>query len=68
MSEQHIADLESRISFQEDHIQTLNKVVADLQLEMIDLQEQLRHTQERIKALLSSDCSSAQSEPPPPHY
>jgi SlyX protein len=68
MSEQHIADLESRIAFQEDHIQTLNKVVADLQLEMIDLQEQLRHTQERIKALLSSDYSSAQSEPPPPHY
>lgn len=68
MSDQHISELESRISFQEDHIQTLNKVVADLQLEMRDLHQQLRLTQERLKALLSSEFSPDADDPQPPHY
>ncbi|WP_324733836.1 SlyX family protein [Pseudomonas paeninsulae] len=66
-AEQRITDLESRLAFQDDTIQTLNDVLVAQQREMERLQLQvaaLARRQEEVGGQLDS----AEEEAPPPHY
>ncbi|WP_079201309.1 SlyX family protein [Pseudomonas sp. CC6-YY-74] len=66
-AEQRITDLESRLAFQDDTIQTLNDVLVAQQRELERLQLQvaaLARRQEEVGGQLDS----AEEEAPPPHY
>lgn len=65
--EDRIADLEVRLVFQDDTIQSLNETVAAQQLEM----ERLRRAVEvlaRRQADLASALPGGDDDQPPPHY
>ncbi|MCQ4257793.1 SlyX family protein [Stutzerimonas stutzeri] len=65
--EQRIADLEARLAFQDDTIQTLNDVLVAQQRSLDRLQAQLgllARRQEDMQGRLGGD----EDEAPPPHY
>lgn len=65
--EMRIADLESRLAFQDDTIQTLNDVLVGQQRAVERLQLQLTALAKRQEELLSQ-FGSSEDEAPPPHY
>jgi SlyX protein len=62
-----VEDLESRIAFQEDTLETLNKVVIDQQKEIDKLNSYIRILKEKITSVETS-ISQPENEAPPPHY
>jgi SlyX protein len=65
--EMRIADLESRLAFQDDTIQTLNDVLVGQQRAVERLQLQLSALARRQEELFSQ-FGSSEDEVPPPHY
>ncbi|AOE87025.1 SlyX family protein [Pseudomonas sp. TCU-HL1] len=65
--EMRIADLESRLAFQDDTIQALNDVLVEQQRAVDRLQLQLAALAKRQEELLSQ-FGSGEDEAPPPHY
>jgi SlyX protein len=66
-TEQRITDLESRLAFQDDTIQTLNDVLVAQQRELERLQLQLAALARRQEEI-GGQLDSAEEEAPPPHY
>jgi len=65
--EERIAELEARLAFQDDTIQTLNDVLVDQQRTVDRLQAQLgllARRQEEMQTRIGGD----EDEAPPPHY
>ncbi|MFZ5724508.1 MAG: SlyX family protein [Pseudomonadota bacterium] len=63
-----IADLEGRLTFQDDTIEQLNRVVADQDQRLARLEVLLRRTREQVEMLLPLMHGAPGEEPPPPHY
>jgi SlyX protein len=63
-----IADLESRLAFQDDTIDQLNAVVVrqDARIERLELA--LRRVREQVEGLMPLVQGAPGEEPPPPHY
>ena len=68
MMEEKLIDLESRIAFQDQTIDTLNQVVTQQQSQLDNLTEEVEQLRGRLKALAPSPLDSNEPEPPPPHY
>jgi SlyX protein len=65
--EQRLDELEAKLAFAEDLIETLNQTVIRQQRQMDSLQEQLRLLHQQIRDSQSGDPLSSRDEIPP-HY
>ncbi len=63
-----IAELETKVAFQESTIEDLNQVLIQQQFVLDKLQTQVRHIAEKLKNAQSSNIASLSEETPPPHY
>lgn len=68
MSEDRIIELEIKQAYQDDLIQTLNKVVADQQKQIGKLEETCKVLNEKIKSLAQSKQDIEIIDERPPHY
>lgn len=63
-----IDTLETRIAYQDEAIEELNKVVVDQWARLDHVQRRLEGLQERIRELQDRAGPEQHDEPPPPHY
>ncbi|SMF08596.1 SlyX protein [Alteromonadaceae bacterium Bs31] len=71
-----IEDLQARVAFQEDIVQSLNQEVAELSQQVQSMQKQMKHLNKKLEEVLyqaeqgqSQDGSGAMAEQErPPHY
>jgi SlyX protein len=65
-----IADLQSRVAFQEDTLQALNQVIADQDAGIRQLQKQVQLLNKKLNDVASNigQGGSADGEETPPHY
>jgi SlyX protein len=68
MNNDRLTDLEIKLAFQEDLVDSLNQVVTAQQRELELLQGQVRLLYQQLKSLQPSDIASVDEEAPPPHY
>jgi SlyX protein len=63
-----IEELQMKVAFQEDTIDSLNQALIQQQKQMDDLQFQLKQMVSKISAIEPSNMASEKEEMPPPHY
>lgn len=67
---EQLIDLQTKFSFQEDHLQELNQVVTRQAQQIDSLQRQLKALHERLLEVIDGQqhLSAAETEEKPPHY
>ena len=68
MTEARIVELEIRLAYQEDLIQSLNQVVADQQKQLGKLEETCKLLHHKIASLAFSGSEAEAGDERPPHY
>ena len=68
--EAQLDNLEMQLTFQEDTINSLNKLVTEQTQQMTEMQKQIRWLGKRLKQMQESQSTDSDpaAEPPPPHY
>ncbi len=66
--EQRLAELETRVTFQEQTIQELNEVVTRQQTQIDRLEKEVENLKAHLASLAPSLVIPAEEEKPPPHY
>lgn len=68
--EAQLTNLEMQLTFQEDTIHSLNKLVTEQTQQMSEMQKQIRWLGKRLKQMQENqgNDSDPAAEPPPPHY
>jgi SlyX protein len=68
MNEQRLVELETRVAFQEDHIQALNRSLGLQQRLLERLASEVRELRRHLRALDGGQPEDRADEPAPPHY
>ena len=63
-----IAELESRVAFQEHTLNELNDVIVDQSTRIDQLTRSIEQMKSQMRSLSSNEVVSESAEPPPPHY
>lgn len=63
-----LAELEMKITFQENLIEQLSQGMIEQQFALDKMQVQLRHLAAKLKDVQPSNIASLSEETPPPHY
>lgn len=66
--ETRLEELETRLAFQDDLINTLSEQVAKQEMDIRELWEAKRLLHKQLKDVSPSNIKSEQEEIPPPHY
>ena len=66
--ESRLTNLEVKLAFQDDLLESLNRTVAAQQLQIDMMQEGLRMLYQQLKSLAPSQMATEEEEAPPPHY
>jgi SlyX protein len=66
--ETRLDELETRLAFQDDVINTLSEQVAKQEMDIRELWEAKRLLHKQLKDVSPSNIKSEQDEIPPPHY
>ncbi|MGC7590757.1 SlyX family protein [Bisgaard Taxon 46] len=66
--EQRIAELEMKVTFQENLLDELNQSLIEQQFMIDKMQIQLRYLVNKLKDMQPSNIASQAEETPPPHY
>jgi SlyX protein len=65
---ERIIDLESRVAFQEEAINTLSETLIEQQRTIDSLSKTVEILRQRLQALEPSPLQPGEAESPPPHY
>ncbi|MGM0953465.1 MAG: SlyX family protein [Pseudomonadota bacterium] len=66
--EKRLAELEMRLAFQDDVINTLSDQVAKQEMDLRELWEAKRLMHKQLKDMAPSNLKPEEEETPPPHY
>ena len=66
--DEKLEELETRLAFQDQELQTLNDVIINQQSQIDGLEEKIRLLHEKMKDLKTETVIPASEETPPPHY
>jgi SlyX protein len=66
--EERLIELETRMAFQDNTLQTLNSVILRQQKEIDALRHEIEVLKTQIRTLAPSLVASSAEETPPPHY
>lgn len=68
MSDDRLIDIETKLAYQEDLIEALNKVVSEQQQKIDELEKVCRKMVDRLVDLSEAFESAQIEDAPPPHY
>ncbi|MFT2092186.1 SlyX family protein [Paraglaciecola sp. 2405UD69-4] len=68
MLEADIEQLQMKVAFQEDTIESLNQALIEQQKQIDSLQFALKRLDSKVSAIEPSNMASEKEEVPPPHY
>lgn len=66
--EERIAELEMKLTFQDNLLEELNHALVEQQFVIDKMQVQLRYLAAKLKDMQPSNVASRTEETPPPHY
>ena len=66
--ESRLNDLETKVAFQDELLETLNTIVAEQQQQLDLIQRELRLVYEQVKTRSPSDIANSDDQERPPHY
>lgn len=66
--EEKLMDLEIRLTHQEDHILSLDKIIYEQDKLLTALLEKVKQMDEKLKSTGENNILSSDEETPPPHY
>ncbi|MGU3232902.1 SlyX family protein [Vibrio cholerae] len=66
--QERIEDLECKLAFQEQTIETLNDALTQQQLLLSKMQDQMKYVVGKVKNIDTSTLADPAHETPPPHY
>ncbi|EGR4091371.1 SlyX protein [Vibrio cholerae] len=66
--QERIEDLECKLAFQEQTIETLNDALTQQQLLLSKMQDQMKYVVGKVKNMDTSTLAEPAHETPPPHY
>ena len=68
MDNQQLIDIETKLAYQEDLIQELNKTIHSQQIKLAQLEEAIRSLTSRYNSLAEQDDTELSVDEKPPHY
>jgi len=68
MSDARLEELEMRLSFQENTLQTMSDEMAKQQLRIEELANEVKMLHKALQAASPAPSGNQADEPPPPHY
>ncbi len=66
--ESRLTNLETKVAFQDDLVDSLNRIVASQQQQLDLLQQQIQMLYDQLRSLAPAGIASESEEARPPHY